>query len=72
MRECEYCGQWFHFDDRRANSKRYCSRRCQTNAYHDNRKRTDPAFHAQALEYQRLWRVRQRSRRQQLFLEVFE
>jgi hypothetical protein len=59
---CERCGQLFNADSRRLQSKRFCSRRCQNNAYHAQRLRADAAFHARALEYQRLWRIRERAR----------
>jgi hypothetical protein len=56
---CERCGQPYVQTQPR---KRFCSRRCQMNAYFAWRLKTDPAFHQRALEYQRLHRVRERAR----------
>lgn len=63
MSFCEWCGAGFEARRRGATVKRFCCRRCQNNHYHACRKAIDPAFHARALEYQRLWRVREKARR---------
>ncbi len=57
---CELCGAVYERNGQPR--KRFCSRRCQMNAYFRRRLRDDPEFHARALEYQRLWRVRERAR----------
>jgi hypothetical protein len=57
---CERCGAPYQPRFR----KRFCSRRCQMNTYFERRLTADPAFHQRALEYQRLWRVKERARRQ--------
>lgn len=59
MRCCEKCGRPFTVTQPH---RRFCTRRCQMNAYCLNRRKKDPVFHQNALEYQRLWRVRERAR----------
>jgi hypothetical protein len=56
---CERCGAPF---DLTQPHRRFCTRRCQMNAYHEHRKQTDLSFHERALEYQRLYRIRERAR----------